>query len=197
MPRHRFTDTRERIEHAALRLFVEKGVSDTTVRDIARAVEMSEGALYRHFPSKEDLVWSLFARHYVAFAHQLQTVADGEPTARAKVAAMIREFCREHDEDPTRFRFLLFVQHGQLGKLGRDAVTPVQVVRGVLAAAIDSGELPDQPADLATAIVFGVVLEPTQFAAYGQLPGEMAPLADRLVAAAWAAVTTGSEETRS
>src|SRR5882724_10743909 len=78
MPRHRFTDTRDRIEHAALRLFVEKGVRDTTVRDIARAVDMSEGALYRHFPSKEDLVWTLFERHYVAFAHHLQTVADRE-----------------------------------------------------------------------------------------------------------------------
>jgi AcrR family transcriptional regulator len=194
MPRHRFPDTRDRIEHAALRLFVEQGVRDTTVRDIARAVDMSEGALYRHFPSKEDLVWALFERHYVAFAHQLQAVAGRERTARAKVAAMIREFCREHDEHPTRFQFLLFVQHGQLGKLGLEALTPVQVMRGVLADAIASGELPGQPADLATAIVFGVVLEPAQFAAYRQLPGEMVTLANRLVAAAWAAVTTVSEE---
>ena len=28
MPRHRFTDTRERIERAAIRLFVEKGVAE-------------------------------------------------------------------------------------------------------------------------------------------------------------------------
>ena len=49
MPRHRFADTRDRIEQAAVRLFVEKGVAETTVRDIARAVGLSEGALYRHF----------------------------------------------------------------------------------------------------------------------------------------------------
>ena len=72
MPRHPFTNTRERIEHEAIRLFVEKGVGETAVRDIARAVEMSEGALYRHFASKEQLVWTLFERHYVAFAHQLK-----------------------------------------------------------------------------------------------------------------------------
>ena len=68
MPRHRFTDTRERIEKAAIRLFVEKGVAETSVRDIARAVDVSEGALYRHFVSKEDLVWDVFERNYVAFA---------------------------------------------------------------------------------------------------------------------------------
>jgi AcrR family transcriptional regulator len=196
MPRHPFTNTRERIEHEAIRLFVEKGVGETAVRDIARAVEMSEGALYRHFASKEELVWTLFERHYVAFAHQLKTLADGEHTARAKVAAMIREFCRAHDENPTLFRFLLFVQHGQLGKLGLDVLTPVQVMCDVLTDAIASGELPDQSPDLATAIVFGVVLEPAQFAAYGRLPVGMATLANRLAAAAWAAVTTVREERR-
>ena len=76
MPRHRFTDTRDRIETAAIDLFVEKGVAETTVRDIARAVDISEGALYRHFVGKEELVWQLFERHYLAFADRLQALAD-------------------------------------------------------------------------------------------------------------------------
>ena len=189
MPRHRFTDTRHRIETAAIRLFVEHGVSDTSVRDIARAVDISEGALYRHFASKEDLVWTLFERHYVEFARRLQALSEVEGTARRKLATMIREFCRAHDDNPLLFRFLLFVQHDQLTKLGPETLTPVQIIRNVLRAAIASGEIPDQPPELATAIVFGVVLEPVQFAAYGGLPAEMATLCDRLVVAAWAAVT--------
>lgn len=190
MPRHRFTDTRARIEQAALRLFVAKGVRDTSVRDIAREVDISEGALYRHFVSKEDLVWTIFERHYVAFAHHLHALAERGSTAREKVAAMIRGFCRAHDEDPTLFRFLLFVQHGQLSKLASETLTPVEVIRAVFTAAIASGEIPSQPPDLATALLLGVVLEPVQFAAYGRLPTEMTALCDRLIAAAWAAVTT-------
>jgi AcrR family transcriptional regulator len=174
MPRHRFTDTRHRIETAAIRLFVEHGVSDTSVRDIARAVDISEGALYRHFASKEDLVWTLFERHYVEFARRLQALSEVEGTARRKLATMIREFCRAHDDNPVLFRFLLFVQHDQLTKLGPETLTPVQIIRNVLRAAIASGEIPEQPPELATAIVFGVVLEPVQFAAYGGLPAEMA-----------------------
>jgi len=190
MPRHRQGDTRDRIEQAAIRLFVGKGVSDTSVRDIARAVDLSEGALYRHFVSKDELVWSLFERHYIDFARELHAVSGQEESAHAKVAAMIRQFCRAHDENPTLFRFLMFVQHGQLARLAPDALTPVQVIRDVLAAAIASGEIPEQDPDLATALLFGVVLEPAQFAAYGRLPGRMAPLCDRIVDAAWAAVTT-------
>ena len=190
MPRHRFADTRRRIEAAATRLFVEKGVAETGVRDIARTVEISEGALYRHFASKDELVWRLFERHYVEFAGRLTTLAEGETTARARLSAMIHGFCEAHDENPTLFRFLLFVQHGQLRKLPPGTPTPVHAVRTVIAHGIASGEIPAQEPSLATALMFGIVLEPVQFAAYGELPSEMRPLADRLAAAVWAAITT-------
>ncbi|HYS24483.1 MAG TPA: TetR/AcrR family transcriptional regulator [Vicinamibacterales bacterium] len=190
MPRHRFTNTRDRIETAAVQLFVEKGVADTTVRDIAGALEMSEGALYRHFPSKEQLVWQVFERHYIEFAGRLLKLAESESGTREKLAAMIAGFCRAYDENPRLFRFLLFVQHDQLGKLAADAPTPVEAVRMVIARGIASGELPAQDADLATSLVFGVVLQPVQFAAYGRLPSDMGSMRERLVAAAWAAVTT-------
>jgi AcrR family transcriptional regulator len=190
MPRHKFTDTRDRIEAAAVRLFVDQGVAETTVRDIAHAVGISEGALYRHFVSKEQLVWLLFERHYVDFAGRLTSLAQAEPTTRAKLAAMIRGFCHAHDENPALFRFMLFVQHGQLGKLSPGASTPVDAVRIVLAQGLAAGELPAQDADLATALVLGVVLEPAQFAAYGRGPSELQAVSERLVAAAWAVVTT-------
>lgn len=195
MPRHRYPDTRHRIESAAIQLFVDKGVASTTVRDIARAVELSEGALYRHFDSKEQLVWLTFERHYVAFAQELQRLAGTAGSARERIAAMIRGFCRAHDDHPLRFRFMLFAQHGELNKLSPGTVTPVQVVRKVLAEAIESGELPAQDPDLATALLFGVVLEPVTFAAYGRLPRTMATMSDRLVQAAWAVLTDlGREE---
>jgi AcrR family transcriptional regulator len=190
MPRHRFADTRDRIENAAIRLFVEKGVTETSIRDIARTVDISEGALYRHFDSKDDLVRKVFERHYVEFAAKLQALAQTEITARGKVAAMIRGFCHAHDDNPTLFRFLLFVQHGQLSKLAPGTPTPVDVMRMVMNDAIATREIPAQHPDLATALVFGVVLQPVTFAAYGRLPRDLGSMCERLVAAAWAAVTT-------
>ena len=190
MPRHRFTDTRDRIEKAAIRLFVEKGVAETSVRDIARAVDVSEGALYRHFDSKDALVWAVFERHYVGLAGRLADLAEAETTAQRQLAAMIRGFCQAHDEDPTLFRFLLFVQHGQLSKLAPATPTPVEALRAVLEHAIVSKEVPDQAPDLATALVLGIVLQPATFAAYGRLPSSMGSISDRLVTAAWAAVNS-------
>lgn len=190
MPRHRFSDTKHRLERAAIRLFVDKGVTDTSVRDIARAVDITEGALYRHFASKEELVWRVFEQHYVAFASRLQALADDATTTHDKLRQMIRGFCEAYDDDPVLFRFLLFVQHGQLPKLPPDAMTPVDVMRRVLEGGMATGDIPAQHPALATALVFGVVLEPAQFAAYGQLPLTMRSMCDRLITAAWAAVTT-------
>jgi AcrR family transcriptional regulator len=185
MPRHRFVDTRDRIESAAIHLFVEKSVDGTTVRDIAGRVELSEGALYRHFASKDDLVWQVFEKHYVALADEIRRLAAEARTTKGKIAAIIRGCCKAHDADPTLFRFLLFTQHGQLSKLAPGTPTPVDAVRDVIVGGIRSGDLPDQDANLATALVFGVVLQPVTFSAYGRLPTTLGPIADRLVAAAW------------
>ena len=186
MPRHRFTNTRERIEEAATRLFVMRGINDTSVRDITREVGISEGALYRHFESKDDLVWQTFEQNYTAFARELSRLPPVRHVA-AEDRAMIRGFCRAHDDNPTRFNFLVFVQHGQLAKLPADAPTPVTVIRSVLVNAIHQAEIPPQDPDLATALVLGAVLQPATFAAYGRI-ASLEPVSDRLIAAAWAAV---------
>lgn len=182
--------TQDRIEQVAIGLFASKGVRETTIKDIATAAGLSEGALYRHFTSKDDLVWRAFEHRYVALAFRLTTAAAAASTSRARLAAMIREIALAHDDDPALFHFLVFVQHGQLRRLAADTPTPVTVVHDLLAAAIAAGEIPAQDANLATALVFGLVLQPMTFAAYGRLPGPQAAYADRLAAAAWAALTT-------
>jgi AcrR family transcriptional regulator len=48
-------DTRERILESALSLFAEKGYARTTTAEIARAVGVAEGTLYRHFADKKDI----------------------------------------------------------------------------------------------------------------------------------------------
>ena len=194
--------TVNRIEHVAVGLFASKGVAETTVKDIARGAGLSEGALYRHFTSKDDLVWRTFQHHYVALAARLGAVAGRETATRAKLAGMIREIGQAHDDDPALFHFLVFVQHGQLNRLEPGTPTPVTVFRDVIGAAIAHGELPGQDADLATALVLGLVLQPMTFVAYGRLAGPQAAYADRIAAAAWAALTAAPpqaitpEETR-
>lgn len=50
--------TRRTIQQHAMRLFGERGYDETTVSDVARAAGVSQMTVYRHFPTKEDLVLS-------------------------------------------------------------------------------------------------------------------------------------------
>jgi len=177
------SDTRERIEAAALRLFVEQGVDATSIRDIARAAKVAEGALYRHHPSKEGLVWSLFERHYTAFAAALDELQSEQTGIDRKLAAMVGGFCRLFDEDRTLFSFLLLVQHGQLAKVKEAVRTPITVVRSVIAAALKRREIPPGDADLLTAMVVGIVLQTATFAVYGRIARPLGELAAELAAA--------------
>ena len=58
---------------AALRRY---GVEKTNVVDIARALEMSHGNIYRHFPSKQALINAVAVRWLNAVTFPLKAIAD-------------------------------------------------------------------------------------------------------------------------
>ena len=182
--------TKERIKNAALALFVQNGVDGTGVREIAKAAGITEGAIYRHFKGKNELVWALFADNYVAYAEKLDALQRAETGTVDKIKAMVRGFCTFFDEDETLFRFLLLVQHGQLAKVTDDMTTPVQVVQGVIDAGIRAGDVTYRDATAATAAVFGIVLQTATFKIYGRLSGSMCARADALVTVCQNAIGT-------
>lgn len=189
MPRDS-SDTRQRIETEALRLFVDRGADGTAVRDIAQAARVAEGALYRHYESKDALVAHLFASNYTRFASELDAAQRAEGTGKGKVRAMVEAFFRFFDADPVLFRFLLFVQHGQLAKLRDDAATPVTVLQDVMTGAIERREIPRRDAALGAAWVMGLVLQTATFAVYGRVASPLAPLSAEIAEAAWRAIST-------
>ncbi len=183
-------DTRERLTREALRLFVEKGVAETTVRDIAAAAEVAEGSLYRHYESKDALAWELFAGAFTQLAQELDRLQRAEATLRGKVAAMIRHFCAFFDRDRTLFSYLLLSQHGQLKRVTPEMPHPIEVLRRSIRGGMRRGEIPKGDADLATSMVMGLVLQTAVDRVYGRLRHDLSRFADGLVAAAWRVLET-------
>lgn len=61
---------KEDILMAAARLFIERGLGEATMQEIAEEAGISAGAIYRYYPSKDDLMQAFF----------LQCVAEGPVT---------------------------------------------------------------------------------------------------------------------
>lgn len=50
--------TRGRIEHAAMTLFLDRGFDQTTIEDITEAADVSKRSFFDYFPSKEEVVFA-------------------------------------------------------------------------------------------------------------------------------------------
>jgi AcrR family transcriptional regulator len=50
-----------KVERAAVDLFAANGFDGVSIADIAGAAGVSQGALYRHYASKEELGWALLS----------------------------------------------------------------------------------------------------------------------------------------
>jgi len=183
--------TKKLIARTALHLFVEKGVTETTIRDIASAAKIAEGTLYRHYESKDQLAWELFSTNYVAFARELDRLQREYDTLKDKLTAMIQQFCAFFDRDPVLFSFLLLAQHAQLKKVTPEMETAVTVLQKVIARGMARGEVPEMEVELAAAMVLGVVLEVAIFKAYGRITQDLARLSETLAAACWRVLAGG------
>ena len=66
--------TKKKIERAALSLFVRQGVAQTSIKEIALEANVSQGAMYTYYKSKDDLAWELFARDFSDIGHSLWAI---------------------------------------------------------------------------------------------------------------------------
>ncbi len=176
------------MERAATELFAARGIDGVSIGDIAGAAGVSQGALYRHYPSKEDLAWSLFSTAYLRTAAELDDIRRLLPDFSSRLGAMVAHFCALYDSDPALFRFMLIAQHGLLPRIGAGQRTPVDAVAETIEDAVRDGAIPPVEPLAATAAIFGIVLQTALFHIYGRLPGPLAARGPSLTRAALAAV---------
>lgn len=79
--------TQRAIQAHAVRLFTERGYDATTVADVAAAAGVSPMTVYRHFPTKEDLV--LVDQHGRLVAERIAASSAVQPLVRRIGSALI------------------------------------------------------------------------------------------------------------
>jgi AcrR family transcriptional regulator len=80
--REKSEDTRARIIEAAYSLFLERGYHASSMRDVSQRTGVTVGAIYNHFPTKEDL-WKevLFTKHPYHDVLPILQAAEGNTVA--------------------------------------------------------------------------------------------------------------------
>ena len=95
---------RREIDQAASELFHANGYAATSVRDIARALDIQGASLYAHVASKEDVLWSIVDSTAAAFERRADEAvgdaASGDPVDR--LAALVEAHVETVTSDPER-----------------------------------------------------------------------------------------------
>lgn len=129
MARHDIKEARkDNVIDAALRVFAEKGYSDTTMTDIAKKAGVSTPVLYEYFKTKEDLLFAIpekFTAEPIKIAEYVAPYLRG---AEAKIRALVQGYLTIYDENPlyaslvmlelkTNRRFLKTKAYGMVKKV--------------------------------------------------------------------------------
>ncbi|MEV6578785.1 helix-turn-helix domain-containing protein [Streptomyces sp. NPDC051582] len=75
--------TRKALADAAMRLFTERGFDDVGVRDVAEAADVAVTTLFKHFPSKEALVFDEDEGKEAALVAAVRDRSPGQSVLRA------------------------------------------------------------------------------------------------------------------
>jgi AcrR family transcriptional regulator len=178
------TKTKKLIDQTALRLFSDKGIKETTIKEIAKAADIAEGTLYRHYSGKDELAERLFFDHVTALGRELQELQAPESTTRTKLLVIIRRFCDLYDRDPTVINYLFLTRHDHMTKLTARVPNPYFVFRRVIRAGMTKGDIPEQDIDVATSMVLGIILQIVDTRFIGsRIKQKISGLADHLAAA--------------
>ena len=146
------------VMRAALHLFVKKGIDGTTIKDIAKEAGVAEGALYRHFKSKDDLAWHLFSAHLKQFTDELTTKVFADTGAQARIRTFVQESFAAYESDPELYTYLILREHSELDKYSQEFAHPGHIVMRIIAEGQASGEIKaGEPFVLGSLFVGGVL----------------------------------------
>lgn len=151
--------TRKRLERCALTLFVKKGITATTIKDIAQKAGVAEGTLYRHYESKEELAKQLYLDAHTHISAQVKAILTDCHDIKQKIKMMVRFFCEKYDEDPIVFNYLLLAQHEQIKALSEKEVSAHDIVVSIFNDAIRKKEMPKRDTQICSIILLGVLLQ--------------------------------------
>ncbi|HVC45942.1 MAG TPA: TetR/AcrR family transcriptional regulator [Terracidiphilus sp.] len=162
MPRSRSHQAHDKVLHAAIELFGERGIEAASMDAIARASGVSKATIYNHWADKEALLMEV-----MNFVHGLDREPEIIDTGdlHADLVTVLSGRPPSHLDAPrnriTPSLIAYSAFHPEFGRAWRQQVTEPsrQAIRRILRRAIRRGQLPrNLPLDTAIAVLLGPML---------------------------------------
>lgn len=172
------------IYDSATKLFGERGLSGTGIREIAREAGVSEAALYRHWKGKRQLAEDIFQAGMGELDRRMKSVVPADGPASQAILAVVRNLFEAYDQNSQAVHYLLLNQHDLWRSMGQCEANPVTFWFDLLRSRAGEFELPPElTTEILGPITLGMVLRPAIAAAYGSIDLPLAQHAEAVAAA--------------
>ncbi len=165
----RVSSKKELVVAAALSLFRKKGIRATTTKDIARRAGVSEGTIYRHFASKDELAGYIFERTETLFFRFLRSWLPGSEDACDMLRRYIRGFFAFSRKHHKHYSFIIAAYQTELRKSVQSRMKPQTMLERIIRHGQVQGSFRMMDTRLASAMVLGVLIQSVFHLKTGQL----------------------------
>lgn len=157
-----FAEKRRAILDAAVRVFARKGFHTSRVGDVAAEAGVAHGLLYHYFPSKEELLATIFRDTWRALLEALREVEESDEPAREQLRKVAAIVLRTWRREPDLVRVIVreVARGPQLTREIDEIGQAMDAIERIVARGQERGELrSDVDARLAAVILYGALDE--------------------------------------
>jgi AcrR family transcriptional regulator len=159
---------------AAVQLFAERGVSGTTVDDIAEAADVARQTVFNHFPYKEALAVELAAQGIEAIAHHAHAMLEaGTPALQVLrcVGLSVLDMAISQGEPAVVAAHEAFHPDPQRAAWASERVPLTNLFQAILQQAVEEGAVrPDVPLNVAASRLSAILI--SMIAQSRQMPSD-------------------------
>lgn len=153
------------LRHAALTLVARQGYEAVSMRQLANEVGVQAAALYRYYPTKEDLLFSLLEEHMRLLIDSWRAADPPPAPGPAEVAGRLAAFVRNHIAFHVERRHSTHVSNMELRSLSPERLTAILKMRSayekhlrqILRDGADSGEFDIDDAGLTAMAIIQMI----------------------------------------
>lgn len=188
--------TKDDLREAAIRLGVREGIEGASIRTIAREVGITEGAVYKHYANKDELIREAYTSVVEEMARDKSVLVKTDLPFELAVRAWVKLTYEYFDANPEAFSYVLLMPHRMAERLGEIYTKQGRLFRAFLVRSMEENQIREMDPELGVALFTGLVLNIPRLINDGSIQGPAVNYAGEISDAVMRVFATGDSTDR-